>query len=162
MTTQGTPFDDASATRRAILLFAHGARDTRWAEPFLAIAAQMRAGEPGVVVELAFLEMMQPDLATAARRLVDGGAERIDVVPLFLGQGGHLRNDLPPLVAAVRAAHPGIPADAALGIHGRLVRSGDVVKAGDRVELYRPLPADPKDTRRALAREGRTMGTRRG
>ena len=65
-------------------------------------------------------------------------------------------------LAGIRGAHPGIPAGAALGIHGRLVRAGDVVKAGDRVELYRPLPADPKDTRRALAREGRTMGTRRG
>lgn len=125
MTTQGTPFDDASATRRAILLFAHGARDTRWAEPFLAIAAQMRAGEPGVVVELAFLEMMQPDLATAARRLVDGGAERIDVVPLFLGQGGHLRNDLPPLVAAVRAAHPGI----AILLHPAIGENAAVVAA---------------------------------
>jgi len=65
-------------------------------------------------------------------------------------------------LAGIHAAHPGIPADAALGIHGRLVRAGDIVKAGDRIELYRPLPADPKDTRRALAREGRSIGTRRG
>lgn len=64
--------------------------------------------------------------------------------------------------AGIRAAHPGIPANAALGIHGRLVRAEQLVKAGDRVELYRPLPADPKDTRRALARDGRSMGTRRG
>jgi sirohydrochlorin ferrochelatase len=28
-------------------------------------------------------------------------------VPLFLGTGGHLRRDLPPLVDALRAAHPG-------------------------------------------------------
>jgi putative ubiquitin-RnfH superfamily antitoxin RatB of RatAB toxin-antitoxin module len=62
--------------------------------------------------------------------------------------------------AAIRQAHPGIPADAALGIHGRLVRPEQVLAAGDRVELYRPLPADPKETRRRLAREGRTMGGR--
>ena len=29
-------------------------------------------------------------------------------MPLFLGTGGHLRNDLPPLVEALRAAHPGV------------------------------------------------------
>ena len=29
---------------------------------------------------------------------------RIDIVPLFLGTGGHLRQDLPPLVEAQRAA----------------------------------------------------------
>jgi hypothetical protein len=37
------------------------------------------------------------------------------------------------------------------------VAPGHVLVDGDRVELYRPLPADPKDTRRRLAREGRTM-----
>ncbi|HXQ31142.1 MAG TPA: RnfH family protein [Steroidobacteraceae bacterium] len=63
--------------------------------------------------------------------------------------------------AQIRRAHPGIPADAALGIHGRLVKPGQVLAAGDRVELYRPLPADPKETRRRLAREGRTMGRKR-
>jgi putative ubiquitin-RnfH superfamily antitoxin RatB of RatAB toxin-antitoxin module len=60
----------------------------------------------------------------------------------------------------IRARHPGIATDAALGVHGRLVAPATVLAAGDRVELYRPLPADPKDTRRQLAREGRTMGAR--
>jgi uncharacterized protein len=63
--------------------------------------------------------------------------------------------------AAIRRVHPGIPADAALGIHGRVVSPQQVLAAGDRLELYRPLPADPKETRRRLAREGRTMGARR-
>ena len=62
--------------------------------------------------------------------------------------------------SSIRARHPGIPPDAALGIFGRIVGAGEVLAAGDRVELYRPLPADPKDTRRQLAREGRTMGAR--
>jgi sirohydrochlorin cobaltochelatase len=88
----------------SILLFAHGARDPRWAEPFAAIAR--RIAESGRPVELAFLDMMQPDLGEAARRLAEAGATRIDIVPLFLGSGGHLRQDLPPLVEQVRAAHP--------------------------------------------------------
>ena len=52
--------------------------------------------------------MMEPDLGQAARRLAAAGVSRIDVVPLFLGMGGHLRNDLPPLLEAVRAAHAGM------------------------------------------------------
>ena len=60
--------------------------------------------------------------------------------------------------AGIRERHPGIAADAPLGIFGRRVAAGTVLSAGDRVELYRALPADPKDTRRRLAREGRTMG----
>ena len=89
-----------------LILFAHGARDPRWAEPFLAIAERIRVADPGPPVELALLELIEPELGEAARRLAAGGARRIDVVPLFLGMGGHLRNDLPPLVEALREALP--------------------------------------------------------
>ena len=63
--------------------------------------------------------------------------------------------------SGIRALHPGIARDAPLGIHGHSVAPGRVLAAGDRVELYRPLPADPKETRRQLARAGRTMGSPR-
>ena len=49
-----------------LILFAHGARDPRWAEPFEAIAAAVRARAPSVDVRLAFLELMAPDLPTVA------------------------------------------------------------------------------------------------
>jgi putative ubiquitin-RnfH superfamily antitoxin RatB of RatAB toxin-antitoxin module len=65
-------------------------------------------------------------------------------------------------LSGIRARHAGIPLDAAIGIHGRVVPPTQVVVAGDRVELYRPLPADPRETRRRLAREGRTMGAAKG
>ena len=87
-------------------------------------------------------------------------AERQTLIELDVPQGTTVAGAIE--FAGIRAAHPGIPADAALGIHGRLVRAEQVLIAGDRVELYRPLPEDPKDTRRALAREGRSMGTKRG
>ena len=92
----------------ALVLFAHGARDPRWAAPFLAIAERIRLADPARPVELAFLELMEPDLDTAAQRLAAAGATRIDVVPLFLGMGGHLRNDLPPRIEALRAALPAV------------------------------------------------------
>ena len=92
----------------ALILFAHGAREARWVEPFEAIAARVRQADPGRPVELAFLELMTPDLAGAAQRVAAAGATRIDVVPLFLGAGGHLRQDLPPLVDRLRQAHPGL------------------------------------------------------
>lgn len=45
-----------------------------------------------------------------------------------------------------------------LGIFGRLCPAERVLEAGDRVEIYRPLVADPKEVRRRLAAEGRSMG----
>jgi sirohydrochlorin cobaltochelatase len=93
--------------KRGLLLFAHGARDLRWAEPFEAVAARARLQQPGWSVQLAFLEFMTPTLIEAGHRLAGDGCERVDVVPLFLGAGGHVRKDLPALIAELRAAHPG-------------------------------------------------------
>ena len=46
-------------------------------------------------------------------------------------------------------------AGSAVGIFGRLSTPGQVLADGDRVEIYRPLAADPKTARRARAREAR-------
>jgi putative ubiquitin-RnfH superfamily antitoxin RatB of RatAB toxin-antitoxin module len=43
----------------------------------------------------------------------------------------------------------------AVGIFGRVSAAGQVLADGDRVEIYRPLAADPKSARRARAREAR-------
>jgi hypothetical protein len=39
-----------------------------------------------------------------------------------------------------------------VGIYGRWVRLDAVLREGDRVEVYRPLAADPKEVRRRRAR----------
>ena len=45
--------------------------------------------------------------------------------------------------------HPEIdPAQAKLGVWGKLRQPGDVLREGDRVEVYRPLLVDPKEARR--------------
>jgi sirohydrochlorin cobaltochelatase len=88
---------------RAIVLVAHGARDPRWAEPFEAVAARVRAALPGGRVALAFLELMAPTLAEAVDRLAAEGATAVDIVPLFLGSGGHVRG---PARAVERCAAP--------------------------------------------------------
>jgi hypothetical protein len=41
--------------------------------------------------------------------------------------------------------------DSRLGIFGKLVAPDQVLQAGDRVEIYRPLKADPKEVRKARA-----------
>ncbi|MFZ2651918.1 MAG: CbiX/SirB N-terminal domain-containing protein [Burkholderiaceae bacterium] len=87
----------------AILLLAHGARDPRWAAPFEATAARIAALDPARAVRLSYLEFIAPDLSTAAAQLVREGFDRIDIVPLFLGSGGHVRNDVPRMVDELRA-----------------------------------------------------------
>jgi putative ubiquitin-RnfH superfamily antitoxin RatB of RatAB toxin-antitoxin module len=45
--------------------------------------------------------------------------------------------------------------NSALGIFGRAVRTDHQLKEGDRIEIYRPLSADPKSARRARAKSAR-------
>lgn len=93
---------------RALILFAHGARAASWAAPFERLRDQLRAQLPDTPVLLAFLELMEPRLPEAVDTLLAQGLGDITVVPVFLGQGGHLLRDLPALAEGIRAAHPGL------------------------------------------------------
>jgi sirohydrochlorin cobaltochelatase len=95
----------------ALILFAHGARDPRWAAPFERILERVRARVPERSPMLAYLEVMTPDLATAIEAQVRAGFSTIRIVPLFLGPGGHLRSDIPRLVDEARRLHPGLRID---------------------------------------------------
>jgi sirohydrochlorin cobaltochelatase len=86
-------------------LFAHGSRDPEWAAPFNIIKQQLHAARPELQVELAFLEFMTPSLEAAVAQSVAQGAKRIVLVPLFMAQGGHLKQDLPLLVGKIREQH---------------------------------------------------------
>jgi sirohydrochlorin cobaltochelatase len=94
---------------RGIVLFAHGARDPEWAAPFHQVRARLSASRPECKVELAFLELMEPALDEAIARLVEQGALAVTVFPLFMAQGGHLKNDLPRIVDDIRTRFPRVP-----------------------------------------------------
>jgi sirohydrochlorin cobaltochelatase len=94
--------------KRALILFAHGARAASWAAPFERLRDLVRAQTPDTDVSLAFLELMSPRLPERVAELVSGGVDDVTVVPVFLGQGGHVLRDLPVLLGELRAAHPGL------------------------------------------------------
>lgn len=94
--------------KRALVLFAHGARDEQWSIPFRLIQNKVSARLPGVTVELAFLEISAPSLQEALDKLVTAGHGQVTVAPLFMAQGGHLKRDIPRLLDELRARHPGV------------------------------------------------------
>lgn len=98
-----------------MILFGHGARDARWKEPFTRLAAKLAAARTtdtadnaGGPVALAFLELMEPSLPDAIAAQAAQGCTVITVVPVFFGQGGHIRRDLPALIAQCQADHPDV------------------------------------------------------
>lgn len=101
---------------KAIILFGHGARDIRWREPFDRLLALWKAQYPYILVELAFLEMMEPSLEQAIASLSATGATEVVVVPIFFGQGGHLRKDFPVLLSACQEKFPQIALSTTLAV----------------------------------------------
>jgi putative ubiquitin-RnfH superfamily antitoxin RatB of RatAB toxin-antitoxin module len=57
-------------------------------------------------------------------------------------------------LSGIRQEFPDLEVDPGrLGIFSQKARPGDVLRDGDRVEIYRPLIADPKEARRRRAAE---------
>jgi sirohydrochlorin cobaltochelatase len=94
-------------TALGIVLFAHGARDPAWGAPLARLAQAIAARRPDVPVRLAFLEMQPPSLGEAIDALA-AQCGRIDVLPVFWAEAGHVRKELPRLLDAARARHPGL------------------------------------------------------
>jgi sirohydrochlorin cobaltochelatase len=91
---------------KALILFAHGARAASWAAPFERLRDLTQARTPEVRVSLAFLELMTPRLPELVAELSADGVTEITVVPVFLGQGGHVLRDLPLMVDQLRTEYP--------------------------------------------------------
>ena len=82
----------------ALLLFAHGSSDPGWAAPFVKLKTAIQARDASRIVELAFLERMQPSFDEAVAILQKQGVSEITVAPIFLAIGGHMCKDLPALI----------------------------------------------------------------
>lgn len=117
---------------KAMILFGHGARDSRWREPFDCLVQLWQAQHPNTPVELAFLEMMQPSLEEAVSSLSLKGVTQITVVPVFFGQGGHLRNDFPVLLEACQQQYPNITLSATPAVGEDLAVLQAIVDFGAR------------------------------
>lgn len=96
----------------AIVLFGHGARDPQWAEPMKRLQGLLQQALPSHVIELAFLELMAPSLPECVGQLVHQGVQQVQVVPIFFGKGGHLKNDFPALLEQLRKQYPSLSLEA--------------------------------------------------
>lgn len=91
---------------RALILFAHGARDPKWAAPFERLRELVQSNLPDVSVSLAFLDFMTPSLPESVRQLAAAGCRDMTVVPIFFGQGGHVLRDLPSMAEQLKKELP--------------------------------------------------------
>ena len=62
-------------------------------------------GDP--IVEVAHMELAEPDIAQGFDRCVEQGATIVVAHPFMLAPGRHVAEDLPRLIAAAAQSHPG-------------------------------------------------------
>lgn len=93
----------------ALLIISHGSRRTASNDEVIALADRIRATAQNLAVGCAFLEMADPDIATAIDRLIESGATGLLLFPHFLAAGTHVSRDIPAALDAARARHPKIP-----------------------------------------------------
>jgi putative ubiquitin-RnfH superfamily antitoxin RatB of RatAB toxin-antitoxin module len=83
-------------------------------------------------------------------------ADRQDVVRLKLPEGSTIQQAVE--ASGLTQRYPEIDlAKTKVGIYGKLGKMDTVVRERDRVEIYRPLIADPKEVRKQRAAEGKVM-----
>jgi sirohydrochlorin cobaltochelatase len=90
---------------RALILFSHGSPDPEWATPFIALQDMIAASRPGTPVTVAFLAPAKPAFEDVVAQLAQSGVREIVVAPVFLARGGHVKRDLPELVAQASAKY---------------------------------------------------------
>lgn len=79
--------------------------------------------------------------------------QRQVVLPLAVPPGTRVREALER--SGIRSQFPELDFDRVkVGIFGRVVRLDAILQHGDRIEIYRPLVADPKAARRRRAGKG--------
>lgn len=91
---------------RGIILLAHGSRDPLWRGPIEAVRAQIQQTQPGLPVRCAYLELCTPGLAAAVHEIAALGVATVAIVPMFVGAGRHVREDLPRMVHDLGQALP--------------------------------------------------------
>ena len=95
--------------QKALILFAHGARDPEWARPVQVVAQRLQTLNPDLTIGIAFLEFMNPTLNEAITAILDQlGVDplQVDILPFFIAQGGHLRQELPLMLEQIQREHP--------------------------------------------------------
>ncbi len=90
----------------AVLLIAHGSRHAPANEDLLRIAGRIAELGEYRIVEPAFLELAEPDIASGGGRCVERGATRVLMIPYFLSAGVHLIRDLTAAREDLERRHP--------------------------------------------------------
>ena len=104
MTT--TSSSELNAEKRAVVLIAHGSRNAAANDDAIYFAELLRKAEIADRVEAAFLELAEPNIATAVSKCLETGPTAVVLLPFFIYAGVHVRNYMAGMCREFGNAHP--------------------------------------------------------
>lgn len=90
----------------AVLLIAHGSRRAAANQDLVQLAQRVADSGGYQIVEVSYLELAEPDIASGGRNCVRRGARRVLLMPYFLSAGVHVVNDMEEQRSALSAEFP--------------------------------------------------------
>lgn len=109
--------------RKAILIIDHGSTRPAANEMLACMAELVQAiAGPDVIVRHAHMELAEPTIDQGFSACVVAGAGEVIAFPYMLSPGKHSTGDIPRLVGAAAARHPGVGSTVtpAFGVHEKL------------------------------------------
>ena len=113
-------------SKEGILLCGHGSRHPDGVSGFLTMAEQIQQRHPEKITEAGFLELSEPSIAEAVKRLYERGVRDVLAAQAFLFAGVHVRLDIPLLLAKSMEQYDGLRIRMAsyVGVCDNLVKLG--------------------------------------
>jgi sirohydrochlorin ferrochelatase len=93
---------------KSVLIVGHGSRQKSTEQTLESVVEMTRRSLPGTLIEIAYMEFGEQDIPSGLLALTGCGADEIAVVPYFLFDGIHIREDIPEALEAFKAEHKNI------------------------------------------------------
>lgn len=91
-----------------ILILAHGSRQNNTEKTMETIANYVREELDIKLIEAAYMQFRDINLEKGLEKLVEQGADEIKLIPYFLFDGVHIKEDIPEEIAQFTQKHPNI------------------------------------------------------
>jgi sirohydrochlorin ferrochelatase len=91
---------------KGVLIVGHGSRRKETELILESVVLTARKKLPEIPVEIAYMEFGEQSIPVGLDKLVNLGAGEIAVVPYFLYDGIHIREDIPEALEEYKAVHP--------------------------------------------------------
>ena len=91
-----------------ILLLAHGSREGDTEKTMRQITAYVKADLQNDMIEQAYLQFRHRNLEKGLLSLIGRGADDIKIIPYFLFEGIHIKEDIPAEIREFNKIHPDV------------------------------------------------------